>query len=59
MEAHGSFHVIYSWKLQLMEAMEASTSGVKRSHETTFIEADALPLSEPFARSYTAFRRAN
>ena len=26
MEAHGSFHGIYSWKLQLMDAMEASTS---------------------------------
>ena len=26
MEAHGSFHGIYSWKLQLMEAMEAPTS---------------------------------
>ena len=26
MEAHGSFHGIDSWKLQLMEAMEASTS---------------------------------
>ena len=25
-EAHGSFDGIYSWKLQLMEAMEASTS---------------------------------
>ena len=26
MEAHGSFHGIYSWKLQSMEEMEASTS---------------------------------
>ena len=26
MEAHGSFHGIYSWKLQLMEAMETPTS---------------------------------
>ena len=26
MESHGSFHGIYSWKLQLMEVMEASTS---------------------------------
>ena len=26
METHGSFHGIYSWKIQLMEAMEASTS---------------------------------
>ena len=26
MVAHGSFHGIYSWKLQLMEAMEAFTS---------------------------------
>ena len=25
-EAHGSFHGIYSWKLQLMEAIFASTS---------------------------------
>ena len=24
MEAHGSFHGIYSWELQLMEALEAS-----------------------------------
>ena len=34
-------------------------AGAKRSRETAFIEADALPLSEQFARSYTAFRRAN
>ena len=26
MEAHGSFYGIFSWKLQLMNAMEASTS---------------------------------
>ena len=26
MEAHGKFHGIYSWKLPLMEPMEASTS---------------------------------
>ena len=26
MEAHGSFHGIYPWKLQLMEAMESSTN---------------------------------
>ena len=26
MERHGSFHGIHSWKLQLMEEMEASTS---------------------------------
>ena len=26
MESHGSLHGIYSWKLQLMEAMETSTS---------------------------------
>ena len=26
MEAHGSFHGIYSWKLRLMNAREASTS---------------------------------
>ena len=37
----------------------AAAAGVKRSRETAFIEADALPLSEQFARSYTAFRGAN
>ena len=36
----------------------AAAAGVKRSRETAFIEADALPLSEQFARSYTAFRGA-
>ena len=28
MEAHGSFHRIWSWKLPLMEAMKASTYSV-------------------------------
>ena len=37
----------------------AVAAGVKRSRETAFIGADALPLSEQFARSYTAFRGAN
>jgi len=37
----------------------AAAAGVKRSRETAFIEADALPWSEQFARSYTAFRGAN
>ena len=32
----------------------AVAAGVKRSRETAFIGADALPLSEKFARSYTA-----
>ncbi|CAM9525004.1 unnamed protein product [Laminaria digitata] len=33
----------------------AAVAGAKRSRETTFIEADALPLSEQFTRSHTAF----
>lgn len=37
----------------------AAATGVKRSRETVFLEADALPLSERFARSSTAFPRAN
>ena len=37
----------------------AAAAGVKRSRETAFIEAGALPLSEQFARPYTAFRGAN
>ena len=37
----------------------AAAAGVKRYRETAFIEADALPLSEQFARSYTAFPGAN
>ena len=36
-----------------------AAAGVKRSRETAFIEANALPLSGQFARSYTAFRGAN
>ena len=31
----------------------------KRFSETAFIQADALPLSEMFARSYTAFPQDN
>ena len=37
----------------------AAAAGMKRSREAAFIEADALPLSEPFVRSHTAFPRAN
>ena len=37
----------------------AAAAGTKRSRETAFIEADALPLSERFLRSHTAFSRAN
>ena len=37
----------------------AAAAGAKRSRETTFIEADALPLFEQVARSYTAFRRTS
>ena len=32
---------------------------MKRSGETALIEADALPLSEQFVRSHTAFPRGN
>ena len=31
----------------------AAAAGVKRSRDTAFIDADALPLSEQFASSYT------
>ena len=37
----------------------AAAVGAKRSRETAFIEADALPLSDQFTRSHTAFRRAS
>ena len=37
----------------------AAAAGVKHSRETASIEADALSLSEQFARSYTASPRAN
>ena len=33
----------------------AEAAGMKRSRETAFIEADALPLSEWFVRSHKAF----
>ena len=36
----------------------AAAAGVKRSRETAFIETGALPLSDQFPRSYTAFRAA-
>ena len=34
----------------------AAEAGAKRPRETAIIEADALPLSERFARLFTAFR---
>ena len=37
----------------------AAAAGVKHSREPASIEADALSLSEQFARSCTASRRAN
>ena len=37
----------------------AAAAGVKRSRETAFIEAEALPLSEQFVRSRAAFAQAN
>ena len=37
----------------------AAAAGVKRSRETAFIEAGALPLSEQLSRSITTFRGAN
>ena len=40
-------------------AASAAAAGVTRSRETAFIEADALPLFEQFARSHTAFPREN
>ena len=40
-------------------ATSAAAVGVKRSRETAFVEADTLPLSEQFARSYTAFQQAS
>ena len=40
-------------------ASAASSKGTKRSRDTAFIDADALPLSEGFAESYAAFRRDN
>ena len=40
------------------ETASAAAAGVKRSRETAFIETGALPLSDQFPRSYTAFRAA-
>ena len=37
----------------------AAAGGGKHSRESVFIEVDAVPLSEQFSRSYTAFPRAN
>ena len=37
----------------------AAAAGMKCSRETALMEADALPLSEQFMRSHTAFPRAN
>ena len=37
----------------------AAAAGVKRSRETAFIEADALLLSDQFARSYATFSRTS
>ena len=37
----------------------AAGAGAKRSHETAFIEAGAVPLSDRFAPLYTAFIRAS
>ena len=37
----------------------AAAAGMKHSCETAFIEADALPLSEELACSYTASPRPN
>ena len=33
------------------------SSGAKRSRDTAFIQADALPLSAGFGKAYTAFPR--
>ena len=50
MEAHGSFHGFFSWKLQLMEAMEDSTSTDSRQFHVfpwklplTSMEVNLLP----------------
>ena len=40
-------------------ATPAAAAGVERSSETAFTEADGLPLSNLFTRSYTAPRRVN
>ena len=37
----------------------AAAAGTKRSRETAFIEADALPMSKQYMRSHSAFPRAN
>ena len=45
MEGHGSFHRMYSWKLQLMEAMEAftTTNSGKVHVVPTSMEVNLLP----------------
>ena len=35
------------------DSIRGRAAGVKRSRDTAFIDADALPLSEQFASSYT------
>ena len=40
-------------------ASAAESRGAKRSRDTAFIDPDALPLSEGFGNSYTAFSRDN
>ena len=47
MEAHASFHGIHSWKPQLMEAMEASTS--TDSENFHVLPWKLLPTSMEFA----------
>ena len=49
-ETHGSFRGMYSWKLQLLEAMEAPTSTdsgkiyvIPRKLPLTFMEVNLLP----------------
>ena len=40
-------------------ASAAGSRGAKRSRDSAFIDADALPLSEGFGDSYAAFPRDN
>ena len=46
MEAHGSFHGIYSRKLQLMEAMQASTSTDSRNFHAFLWKLPLIAMEE-------------
>ena len=42
-----------------MTASASASNGTKRSWDTAFIQADVLPLSEGFGKSYAVFPRDN